>query len=57
MLRAGEHHGSTYFQHLRFREAALGRAPVEVTLTDGLKAVAMGVAAEQSIAEGRPVDL
>ncbi|NIA69792.1 Gfo/Idh/MocA family oxidoreductase [Pelagibius litoralis] len=57
LLRAGDHHGSTYFQHLRFREAALGNGPVEVTLEDGLKAVAMGAAAEQSIAEGRPVTL
>ena len=57
VLQAGEHHGSTYYQHLRFREAALGRGDVEVTLTDGLKAVALGAAAEQSIAEGRPVAL
>ncbi|WP_299394289.1 Gfo/Idh/MocA family protein [Pelagibius sp.] len=57
VLGAGEHHGSTYYQHLRFREAALGRGAVEVTLADGLKAVAMGAAAERSIAEGVPVDL
>ena len=37
--------------------AALNGAGVEVTLQDGLKAVAMGAAAEQSIAEGRPVTL
>ena len=57
VLRAGDHHGSTYFQHLKFREAALGRGPVEVSLDDGLKAVAMGAAAERSVAEGRPVAL
>ncbi len=57
VLRAGEHHGSTYYQHLRFREAVLGRGAVEVTLSDGLKAVAMGAAAERSMAEGRPVML
>ncbi len=55
VLRAGDHHGASYFQHLRFREAVLGRAGVEITFADGLKAVAMGAAAERSIAEGLPI--
>ncbi len=57
LLAAGAHHGSTYFEHLGFIRAVRdGRAP-EVTVHDGLMAVAMGVAAERSIAERRPVDM
>ena len=49
VLKAGEHHGATYFQHQRFRRAVLEGAPVEVTLEDGLKAVVIGLAAERSV--------
>jgi predicted dehydrogenase len=55
LLRAGDHHGSTYFQHLGFRRAVLEDAPVEVTMADGLKAVAVGLAAERSAREGQAV--
>jgi predicted dehydrogenase len=55
LLRAGDHHGSTYFQHLGFRRAVLDGAPVEVTMLDGLKAVAIGLAAERSAREHRAV--
>ena len=55
ILRAGDHHGSTYFQHLGFRRAVLDGAAVDVTLQDGLKAVAIGLAAERSIKERRAV--
>jgi predicted dehydrogenase len=55
ILKAGDHHGSTFFQHQRFRAAVLERAPVEVTVEDGLKAVAIGIAGERSIAERRAV--
>ncbi|HEY8566513.1 MAG TPA: Gfo/Idh/MocA family oxidoreductase [Beijerinckiaceae bacterium] len=57
VLRAGDHHGSTYFQHQRFRAAVLDGAPVEVTLEDGLKAVAIGLAAERSIRERRAIPI
>jgi predicted dehydrogenase len=57
VLKAGDHHGSTYFQHLGFRRAVLEGAPVEVTVEDGLKAVAIGLAGERSIAERRVVTL
>lgn len=56
-LAAGSHHGSTFFEHLGFRRAILGEGPVEVTVEDGLKAVAMGMAAEMSVRERRPVEL
>jgi myo-inositol 2-dehydrogenase / D-chiro-inositol 1-dehydrogenase len=55
LLKAGAHHGSTYFEHLGFRHAVLNGGPVEVTMDDGLRAVAMGLAAERSIAERRVV--
>ncbi|MET0606041.1 MAG: Gfo/Idh/MocA family oxidoreductase [Beijerinckiaceae bacterium] len=54
-LRAGDHHGSTYYQHLGFRRAVVEGKDVEVTMTDGLKAVAMGLAAERSARERRVV--
>ena len=48
LLNAGDHHGSTYYQHLRFQQVVLGREQPEVTLQDGWKAVLMGMAAQQS---------
>lgn len=57
VLKAGDHHGSTYFQHLGFRRAVLEGAPVDVTVEDGLKAVAIGLAGERAIAEKRVVML
>jgi myo-inositol 2-dehydrogenase / D-chiro-inositol 1-dehydrogenase len=50
ILKAGDHHGSTYFQHLGFRAAMLEGAPVAVTMADGL-------AAERSSRETRGVKL
>jgi myo-inositol 2-dehydrogenase / D-chiro-inositol 1-dehydrogenase len=55
ILRAGSHHGSTYFEHLGFRRAVLEGGTIDVTMEDGLKAVAMGLAAERSIQERRAV--
>ncbi|ALJ21989.1 Gfo/Idh/MocA family protein [Microbacterium sp. No. 7] len=57
ILEAGGHHGSTYYEHLRFQQVVRGEAEVEVTLEDGLRAVLMGMAAERSAAEHVPVEL
>jgi myo-inositol 2-dehydrogenase / D-chiro-inositol 1-dehydrogenase len=57
VLKAGDHHGSTFYQHQGFRRAVLEGAAVEVTMDDGLKAVAIGLAAERSISEKRVVEL
>jgi myo-inositol 2-dehydrogenase/D-chiro-inositol 1-dehydrogenase len=57
LLDAGFHHGSTYHQHERFFVAVTRGAPVEVTAQDGLRAVELGAAAEQSARERRPVEL
>ena len=57
VLHAGGHYGSTFFEHQRFRKAVFGDGPVEVTLEDGLKAVAIGLAAERSVREKRAVSI
>ena len=58
ILRAGDHHGATFFQHERFRrEAAAGSGEAEVSLADGYWAVLVGAAAEESARTGAPVDL
>jgi predicted dehydrogenase len=55
LLAAGHHHGSTFFQHKRFFDMIRNSGAPDVTLEDGLKAVAMGAAAETSIRTGLPV--
>jgi predicted dehydrogenase len=57
LLEAGDHNGSTFYQHQRFAEAIRGNAQVEVTAEDGAKAVAMGLAAQQSAMTGQAVEL
>ena len=52
VLRAGDHHGSSFFQHQRFFNVLQGQGQVEVTAHDGAMAVKMGEAAEQSIKTG-----
>lgn len=56
-LRAGTHHGSTFYEHQRFNAAVRGQGPVEVTARDGLMAVAIGAAAEISARERRVVEM
>ena len=57
LLAAGAHHGATYYEHLGFLRAVRERRPPDVTAHDGLMAVAMGIAAERSISEHRPVEM
>jgi myo-inositol 2-dehydrogenase/D-chiro-inositol 1-dehydrogenase len=54
-LAAGQHHGSTFYQHQAFTAAVRGQGPVLVTADDGLRAVAIGLAAEISAREHRVV--
>ena len=56
-LRAGSHHGSTFYEHQKFNAAVRGVGPVEVTARDGLMAVAIGTAAEISAKEQRVVEM
>jgi len=51
----GFHHGSSYLEHLAFLDAVRTGGPALVSLDDGLLSVALGVAAQTSIAEGRAV--
>jgi predicted dehydrogenase len=56
-LKAGSHHGATYYQLEAFLKALAGEGPVMVSAEDGLHAVAMGVAAEISAREKRAVTM
>ena len=56
LLDAGDHNGSTFYQHQRFAEVVKGRGKVEVTLQDGMMAVKLGQAAQIAAREHRVVD-
>ncbi len=55
LLAAGDHNGSTFYQHQGFNAVARGQGRPEVSLTDGWWAVAMGMAAQKSAATGQAV--
>ncbi len=58
VLSAGDHHGSTFFQHQRFVEMVRsGGTKPEVSLQDGLWSVIVGEAAERSARTGQAVEL
>lgn len=57
LLEAGDHNGSTYYQHARFADVVRGRGTVEVGLSDGIWAVQMGLAAQRSAQTGQAVEL
>ena len=57
ILKAGHHHGSTYYEHLELQKAITENLRSQVSLDDGLKAVAIGQAAELSIIEKRVVHM
>jgi len=56
-LAAGDHNGSTLYQHQRFNAVVRGVGVVEVSLRDGLAAVVMGIAAQESARSGQAIDL
>lgn len=55
ILSAGDHNGATYHQHLRFIDVVRGKGQVEVTLDDGIWAVRIGQAAQQSALSGEAI--
>lgn len=57
LLDAGDHHGGTFYQHMKFAEALRTGAAVEVSVSDGAIAVAIGLAAEESIRTGESVKI
>ena len=57
VLSAGAHFGATFVAHQKLQRAIIERRPAAVTADDGLRAVAMGTAAEISALSGRAVDV
>jgi len=57
LLEAGDHNGSTFFQHQRFLDVVRGAAAPEVSFEDGLRAVQIGLAAQTAALEQRVVEL
>ncbi|MCV0427373.1 MAG: Gfo/Idh/MocA family oxidoreductase [Roseibium sp.] len=58
ILDAGDHNGSTYYQHEGFVAVVRGEKEVpDVTLEDGRRAVEMGLAAQQSARSGQAVTM
>ena len=53
----GFHHGASYVEHLEFAQAIRSGGRPAVGVTEGLSSVAVGVAAQRSIVEGRAVTL
>jgi hypothetical protein len=56
-LAAGDHNGSTLYQHQRFNAVVRGQGQVEVGLGDGLAAVLIGLAAQESARTGQAISL
>jgi len=57
LLEAGDHNGSTFYQHVRFLDLVRNGGVPEVTLGDGAMAVAVGLAAQAATASGQSVAL
>jgi predicted dehydrogenase len=57
LLEAGDHNGSTFYQHVRFNAVVRGEGRTEVTLEDGWAAVRIGLAAQESARSGQAVTL
>ena len=51
----GQHFGASYVEHEKFARAVREGLPAEIPLEEGLRAVAMGLAAHRSIERGAPV--
>lgn len=52
LLEAGDHNGSTFYQHVKFLDVVRDGGTPDVTLLDGLKAVQMGLRAQESALKG-----
>lgn len=58
LLKEGDHHGSTFFQHQKFLELIVNKnGKPDVSLEDGLKAVKIGLAAQRAATSGQAVSL
>lgn len=54
---AGQHFGASYVEHQKFAAAIREDTPSEITLEEGLRSVATGLAAHRSLESGLPVDI
>ena len=52
---AGQHFGASYIEHQKFAQAIRCGGPAEIALDEGLRCVAVGLAAHRSIETGLPV--
>ncbi|MEM6384068.1 MAG: Gfo/Idh/MocA family oxidoreductase [Pseudomonadota bacterium] len=57
LLEVGDHNGATYYQHQLFLQAVRDGRPPAVSLDDGIAAVRMGIAAQESALTGEAVRL
>lgn len=55
VTHVGFHFGASYLEVAKFCDAIRNGSPADVTVTDGLRSVMIGVAAHRSIDQGRPV--
>jgi myo-inositol 2-dehydrogenase / D-chiro-inositol 1-dehydrogenase len=53
----GQHFGASYVEHQKFLQAVQQGLPSQIPLDEGLRAVAVGLAAHRSIDEGRVVSM
>ena len=53
----GLHNGASFLEHVDFLDAIRSGSPAKVTLIDGMRSVAIGVAAHRSLDLGRPVEM
>jgi predicted dehydrogenase len=54
---AGQHFGASFIEHEKFAHAVRNGLPADVTLEDGLRSIATGIAAHKSIDTGRAVEM
>lgn len=57
LLAAGDHHGATFYQHQKFADVIRTGSAVEVGISEGAIAVAIGLAAEESISTGKAIPI
>ena len=57
LINAGDHHGSTFYQHKKFLELVRNGGEPEVGLEDGKKAVQMGLMAQEAARTGQVIKL
>lgn len=53
----GFHYGASYLEHLKFFKAMSEGKQPDITLAEGMRSVAVGIAAHRSIDEGRIVEM